>query len=50
MIRDMIRFHDNNDPKPLSAAQRSSPGSAIAAARKGGGFVWIGLEDRPRKR
>jgi magnesium transporter len=49
MIRDMIRFHEHTDPKPLSDAQRTSPSSAIAAARKAAGFVWIGLEDPDEK-
>jgi magnesium transporter len=45
MIRDVITFHDNSAPKPLSKTARGSLKAPIAAAKRAGGFVWIGLED-----
>jgi magnesium transporter len=49
MIRDVITFHDNNAPKPLSKAARKSLAAPIAAAKRAGGFLWIGLEDPDEK-
>ena len=49
MIRDAITFHDSTAPKPLSKTARASLAAPIAAARRAGGFVWIGLEDPDEK-
>jgi magnesium transporter len=49
MIRDVITFHDKSDPKPLSKSARASLKAPIAAAKRVGGFLWIGLEDPDEK-
>jgi magnesium transporter len=45
MIRDVITFHNNTAPQPLNKTVRGSLKTPIAAAKRAGGFVWIGLED-----
>lgn len=49
MIRDMISYGKSSAPKPLTAAQRKNPRAATLAAKRAGGFVWIGLEDPDAK-
>jgi magnesium transporter len=49
MIRDMVTFYQKGDPQPLSKTARASIKPAIAAAKRTGGFVWIGLEDPDEK-
>lgn len=49
MIRDAISYSKTGTPTALKDAARSAPKAAIAAAKRGGGFVWIGLEDPDEK-
>jgi magnesium transporter len=49
MIRDAISYSKTGTPTTLKDAARSAPKAAIAAAKRGGGFVWIGLEDPDEK-
>jgi magnesium transporter len=41
----MITYRKTGTPQALSAPQRKNPRAAVAAAKRAGGFVWIGLED-----
>jgi magnesium transporter len=43
--RSALTYSPNGKAKALADAVRRSPRPAIAAARRAGGFVWIGLED-----
>ncbi|MEJ1230548.1 MAG: CorA family divalent cation transporter [Galbitalea sp.] len=41
----MLRYDRGGKPTPIPEAARARPQSTIAAAKRAGGFVWIGLED-----
>jgi len=49
LTRNALAYSPNGEGRPLSDTAASAPKSAIATAKKAGGFVWIGLEDPDEK-
>jgi magnesium transporter len=49
LTRNALAYSPNGKGRPLHDTAASAPKSAIATAKKAGGFVWIGLEDPDEK-
>ncbi len=49
MTRNALAYSPNGKGRPLPETAARAPKSAIATAKKAGGFVWIGLEDPDEK-
>ena len=43
MIGAPLSFNAHGASKKLTAAQAAAPATSIAAAKRAGGFIWLGL-------